>query len=124
PPLLRPIPPAPNKKITKRTHLSFFKMPANTADSRHWAGASGKNEPIQAIQKPFLSSLSARHSDWTVSESRISLALSMLNRKEISRLGLLLVLAGILPFRLFAQGTVFTYQGMLNDQGARANGSY
>jgi len=63
--------PLPKIKITKRTHLSFFKTPVNTANYRHRAGPSAKNEPIQAIQKPLLSSLSARQHDATVSESRI-----------------------------------------------------
>ena len=38
--------------------------------------------------------------------------------------GLLLAAAAAVQITAFAQGTVFTYQGALNDQGARANGTY
>jgi hypothetical protein len=50
----------------------------------------------------------------------------MLNHKEKARLwiGWLLLLTAVLPIPAFAQGTAFTYQGMLNDNGARANGTY
>ena len=37
---------------------------------------------------------------------------------------LLFSVASILPPRLIAQGTAFTYQGQLNDGGSPANGSY
>jgi len=50
----------------------------------------------------------------------------MLNQKEnaYSWKGLLLVLAVFLQNAAFGQGTLFTYQGRLNFNGARANGSY